>query len=112
MAADTETKGGPDAAREAARRLRSYAEGAPIEAEPPELFRLADLAASQIVAASHGRYTQEQSAKLADGLLEALTVLKFGSLLGGGDPAGSAAAKAKVLGIVELLEMALELGSE
>ena len=111
MAADTETKGGPDAAREAARRLRSYAEGAPIEAEPPELFRLADLAASQIVAASHGRYTQEQSAKLADGLLEALTVLKFGSLLGG-DPAGTAAAKAKVLGIVELLEMALELGSE
>ena len=111
MAADTETKGGPDAAREAARRLRSYAEGAPIEAEPPELFRLADLAASQIVAASHGRYTQEQSAKLADGLLEALTVLKVGSLLGG-DPAGAAAAKAKVLGIVELLEMALELGSE
>ena len=111
MAADTETRGGPDAAREAARRLRSFAEGAPIEAEPPELFRLADLAASQIVAASHGRYTQEQSAKLADGLLEALTVLKFGSLFGG-DPAGAAAAKAKVLGIVELLEMALELGSE
>jgi hypothetical protein len=111
MAADTETKGGPDAAREAARRLRSIAEGAPIEEEPPELFRIADLAASQIVAASHGRYTQEQRSKLADGLLEALTVLKFGSLLGG-DPAGAAAAKAKVLGIVELLEMALELGSE
>jgi hypothetical protein len=111
MAADTETKGGPDAAREAARRLRSFAEGAPIEAEPPELFRLADLAASQIVAASHGAYTQEQRAKLADSLLEALSVLRFGPLLGG-DPEAAAAAKARVLGIVELLEMALELGSE
>ena len=108
---DTDTKGGPEAAREAARRLRAFGEGAPIEDEPPELFRLADLAASQIVAASHGAYTQEQRGKLADGLLEALTVLKFGSLLGG-DPAGAAAAKAKVLAIVELFEMAIELGSE
>jgi hypothetical protein len=111
MAADTETKGGPGATRAAARHLRAIAEGAPIEEEPPELFRIADLAAAQIVAASHGAYSQEQRTKLADGLLEALTVLKFGSLLGG-DPAGAAAAKAKVLGIVELLEMALELGSE
>ena len=111
MAADTETKGGPDAAREAARRLRSYAEGAPIEAEPPELFRLADLAASQIIAASHGKYTAEQQKNLADGLLEALTVLKFGSLLGG-DPAAAEPAKAKVLAIVDILDMALELGSE
>jgi hypothetical protein len=111
MAADTETKGGPDAAREAARRLRAFGEGAPIEDEPPQLFRLADLAASQIVAASHGAYSPEQRAKLADGLLEALTVLRFGPLLGG-DPAAAAAAKAKVLGIVELFEMAIELGSE
>ena len=109
--ADTDTRGGPEAAREAARRLRSFGEGAAIEDEPPELFRLADLAASQIVAASHGSYTQEQRTKLADGLLEALTVLRFGPLLGG-DPAAAEAAKAKVLAIVELFEMALELAGE
>ena len=111
MAADTDTKGGPDAARAAARRLRAIAAGAPIEEEPPELFRFADLAAAQIVAASHGAYSQEQRTKLADGLLEALTVLRFGPLLGG-DPEAAAAAKAKVLSIVELFEMAIELGSE
>ena len=108
---DTDTRGGPEAAREAAGRLRSFGEGAPIEDEPPELFRLADLAASQIVAASHGAYTQEQQAKLADGLLEALTVLRFGPLLGG-DADAAKAAKEKVLAIVELLEMALELAGE
>ena len=111
MAADTETKGGPEAARSAARRLRAIGEGAPIEEEPPELFRFADLAASQIVAASHGAYSQEQRTKLADGLLEALTVLRFGPLLGG-DPGAAQAARAKVLSIVELFEMAIELAGE
>jgi hypothetical protein len=108
---DTDTSGGPEAARSAARRLRAFGEGAPVEEEPPELFRYADLAASQIVAASHGKYTQEQQRQLADGLLEALTVLKFGALLGG-DPAGTEAAKAKVLSIAELFETALELAGE
>jgi hypothetical protein len=111
MAADTDTKGGPDPAREAARRLRAFGEGTPIEDEPPGLFRLADVAASQIVAASHGSYTPEQRTKLADGLLEALTVLRFGPLLGG-DPAAAEAARARVLAIVELLEMAIELAGE
>jgi hypothetical protein len=58
---DTDTKSGqaerPDAARDAARRLRSFAEGAPIDDEAPELIRLADLAASHIVAASHNSYS-------------------------------------------------------
>src|SRR5262245_21450962 len=108
---DTDTRGGPEAARAAASRLRAIGEGAPINEEPPELFRLADLAASTIVAASQGKYTHEQQKNLADGLLEALTVLKFGSLLGG-DPAGAQAAKAKVSSIANIFDMALELGSE
>ena len=108
---DTETSGGPDAVRNAARRLRAFGEGAPIEEEPPELFRIADLAAGQIVAASHGAYSHEQQKQLADGLLETLTVLKFGALLGG-DPAAAAASRAHVLKMAELLEMALELGGE
>jgi hypothetical protein len=107
---DTDTRGGPEAARAAALRLRAIAQGAPIAEEPPELFRYADLAASTIVAASHGKYSHEQQKQLADGLLEALTVLKFGSLLGG-DPAGAQAASAKVKSIVEIFDMALELGS-
>jgi hypothetical protein len=108
---DTDTRGGPQAARAAAKRLRAFGEGAPVEEEPPELFRYADLAASTIVAASQGKYSHEQQKQLADGLLEALTVLKFGSLLGG-DPAGTAAARSKVMSIVEIFEMALELGGE
>ena len=108
---DTDRGGGPAAAREAARRLRAMGEGTPINEEPPELFQLADLAAAQIVNASQGRYTQEHQKKLADSLLEALTVLKFGSLLCG-DPAGAEAAKARVLGIVELVETAIELSAE
>jgi hypothetical protein len=108
---DTDSSGGPDAARAAARRLRAFGEGAPVEEEPPELFRYADLAASQIVAASHGKYTHEQQRQLADGLLEALTVLKFGALLGG-DPAAAQAAKAKVSAIAELFETAIELAGE
>ena len=108
---DTETRGGPDAARAAALRLRAIAEGAPVEEEPPELFRYADLAAATIVAASRGKYSHEQQKQLADGLLEALTVLKFGALLGG-DPAAAQPAKAKVLAIVEILDMALELANE
>jgi hypothetical protein len=108
---DTDTKGGPEAAREAARRLRAIGEGGTIGEEPPELFRFADLAASTIVAASHGKYTAEQQKNIADGLLEALTVLKFGSLLGG-DPAGAQAARAKVMSIVGLFDMAIELASE
>jgi len=108
---DTDSSGGPDAARAAARRLRAFGEGARVEEEPPELFRYADLAASQIVAASHGKYTHEQQRQLADGLLEALTVLKFGALLGG-DPAAAQAAKAKVSAIAELFETAIELAGE
>ena len=108
---DTDTRSGPEAARGAARRLRAIGEGSPIEEEPPELFRLADLAASQIVAASHGKYTAEQQKKLADGLLEALTVLRFGPLLGS-DPAAAEPAKAKVLAIAGLLETAIELAGE
>jgi len=108
---DTDTRGGPQAARAAAKCLRAFGEGAPVEEEPPELFRYADLAASQIVAASHGKYTEEQQRQLADGLLEALTVLKFGALVGG-DPAAAQAAKAKVSAIAELLETAIELAGE
>lgn len=108
---DTDNRGGPEAARDAAQRLRAIGEGAPIGEEPPELFRFADLAASTIVAASHGKYTAEQQKNMADGLLEALTVLKFGSLLGG-DPAGAQAARAKVLSIVDIFDMAIELAGE
>ena len=108
---NTDSRGGPEAARKAAARLRAMGEGAPIKEEPPELFQLADLAAAQIVNASQGRYTSEHQKKLADSLLEALTVLKFGSLLGG-DAAGTQAAKERVLGIVELVETAIELSGE
>ena len=108
---DTDTRGGAEAARAAAKRLRAIGEGSASEEEPPELFRYADLAAAQIVSASQGRYSQEQQKQIADSLLEALTVLKFGSLLGG-DPAAAAAARSKVMSMVELFEMALELGSE
>jgi hypothetical protein len=111
MAADTETKGGPDAAREAARRLRSFAEGAPIEAEPPELFQLADLAASQIVATSNNPDAPALRGKMADNLLEALTILRVGRHLGV-DPEAVEAAKGKVLKFVELFETAIELASE
>jgi hypothetical protein len=111
MMTDTDARGGPDAARAAARRLRAIGEGSPIAEEPPELFRLADLAASRIVAASHGKYSAGQQKNLADGLLEALTVLRYGPLLGS-DPAAAEPAKAKVLAIVGILDMALELGSE
>lgn len=107
---DTDTRGGPEAARAAAGRLRLIGEGVPVAEEPPELFRLADLAAGQIVAASQGKHTAEHQKKLADSLLEALTVLKFGSLLGG-DAAATEAAKSRVLAITELCETALELGS-
>jgi hypothetical protein len=108
---DTDTKGGPEAARAAAVRLRAIAEGGPIGEEPPELFRYADLAASTIVAASQGRYTHEQQKQLADSLLEALTVLKFGSLLGG-DSGAATAAREQVRRTVELFEMAIELAGE
>jgi hypothetical protein len=117
MAADSDTDaksayaGRPDAARHAAGRLRAFAEGAPIDDEAPELIQLADLAASHIVAASHNSYSPAQRAKLSDDLLAALTVLRFGPLLGG-DPDAAAAARAKVLAVVELFEMAIELGSE
>ena len=108
---NTDTRGGPEAARKAVARLRDIGEGAQIREEPPELFQFADLAAGTIVAASQGRYTAEHQKKLADSLLEALTVLKFGSLLGG-DAAGTEAAKERVLGIVELAETAIELSGE
>ena len=111
MADDTETKGGPDAAREAARRLRSFAEGAPIDAEVPELARHADVAASQIVATSGGRYSEEQRAKLAENLFGALAILRVGryGLL---DREAVEAARGTVLRFVELLETAIELASE
>jgi hypothetical protein len=109
MADDTETKGGPDAAREAARRLRSFGEGAPIDAEVPELARLADLAASQIVATSENPDAAALRPKLAENLLAALTILRVGRSMGMGRDAMEAA-RAKVLKMAELLESAIELG--
>jgi len=113
MTAHDETdgkSGGPEAVRAAARRLRSIAEGAAVEEEPAELIRIANIAASTIVGASQNAYSPEQTAQFADNLAAALTVLRFGALLGG-DPAGAEAAKAKVRSVVELFEMALEFTS-
>ncbi|HEX5611351.1 MAG TPA: hypothetical protein VFX67_01775 [Burkholderiales bacterium] len=103
--------GGPQAAREAARRLRSIGEGAPIDEEPPELIRLASLAATHIVGASHNAYSPEQRAQMSDNLLAALTVMRFSRHLGG-DPDATEAARAKVLKFAELFEMAIDLASE
>ena len=75
------------------------------------VIRLADLAASRIVATSHNAYSPAQRAKLSDDLLAALTVLRYGPLLGG-DPDAVGAARGQVLAIVELFEMAIELASE
>ena len=111
MAADTETKGGPDAAREAARRLRSFGEGAPIDAELPELSRLADFAASQIAAMSENPDPPALRAKLAENLLAALTILRVGRLMGT-DREAMEAAKGTVLRFVKLLETAIELADE
>jgi len=112
MTADNDAKsGGPEAARDAARRLRAIAEGAPVDDEPSELIQLADLAATQIVAASQNAYTPEQRTQLADNLVAALTVLRFGPALGG-DAGAAQAARAKVLAFVELFETAIELASE
>jgi hypothetical protein len=108
---DTETKGGPDAAREAARRLRSFGEGAPINAEVPELIRLADVAASQIVATSENPDAPALRAKLAENLLGALSILRLHRVLGV-DPEAMEEARATVLRFVKLLETAIELASE
>jgi len=108
---DTDSKGGQEAARAAARRLRAIAEGAPVEEESPELIRMANLVASTIVSASQNAYSQEQSVQFADNLVAALTVLRFGSLFGS-DPAAVEASKEKVGKFVELFEMALELSGE
>jgi hypothetical protein len=107
---DSDAKSGPDPARDAARRLRSFAEGAPIEDEAPELTRLADLAATHIVGASRNA-SPEQRTQLADNLLAALTVMRFSRLMGG-DPGAVEAAKARVLKFAELFEMAIDLQSE
>jgi hypothetical protein len=48
---------------------------------------------------------------LSDDLLAALTVLRFGPLLGG-DPDAAGAARGEVLAVVELFEMSIELASE
>lgn len=112
MTADNDAKGGgPQAAREAARRLRAIAEGAPVEDGVPELTALADLAATHILDASRNAHSPEQRKQLADNLLAALSVLKFSRLLGG-DPDAVEAAKAKVLKFAELFETAIELASE
>jgi len=111
MAADTETKGGPDAAREAARRLRAFGEGAPIDAEVPELMRLADLAASQIVAMSENPDAPALRAQLAENLLAALTILRVGRYMGF-DRQAMEAARGTVLRFIKLLETAIELASE
>ena len=108
MADDTETKGGPDAAREAARRLRSFAEGAPIDAEMPELARLADVAASQIVAMSENPDAPALRAQLAENLVAALTILRVGRFMG----LDREGARETVVRIVKLLETAIELASE
>lgn len=61
--------------KEAAARLRTLIAGDAQGAEAPELMTLADAAVSGIAdAALRG--------KLADGLIGALTVLKFGGMLG------------------------------
>ena len=111
MADDTETKGGPDAAREAARRLRSFGEGAPIDAEVPELIRLADVAASHIVATSQNPDAPALRAQLAENLLGALTILRLRRILGV-DPEAIEDARGTVLRFVKLLETAIELTSE
>ena len=111
MADDTETKGGPDAAREAAHRLRSFGEGAPIDAEVPELTRLADVAASQIVATSENPDAPALRAKLAENLLGALTILRLHRILGV-DAEAMEEARGTVLRFVKLLEAAIELASE
>jgi len=97
MAVDNDTKSGqaerPDAARDAARRLRSFAEGGPIVDEAPELIRLADLAVSRIS-------DPAERARLAEDLIAALTVLRFGPLLGGNPDA----ARLQTLAILEFVE--------
>jgi len=109
---DTDSKGGGlAAARDAARRLRSFAEGAAIEDEPPELIRLADLAATHIVGASKNAYSPEQRTQLADNLVAALTVMRFSRQLGG-DPEAVEAAKATVQKFTDIFEMAIELAGE
>ena len=108
---DSDAKSGPDAARDAARRLRAYGEGAPIEAEVPELTRLADLASTHILGASRNAHSPEQRKQMADNLLAALSLLKFSRLLGG-DPEATEAAKAKVAKFAELFEMAIDLQGE
>jgi hypothetical protein len=107
---DTDAKSGPDAARLAAGRLRSFAEGTPIDDDAPELTRLADLAATHIVGASRNA-SPEQRAQLADSLLAALTVMRFSRLMGG-DPGAIEAAKARVLKFAELFETAIDLANE
>ena len=111
MADDTETKGGPDAALEALGRLRSFGEGAPIDAEVPELSRLADFAASQIVAMSENPDAPALRAQLAENLLAALTILRVGRHMGM-DREAMEAARGTVLRFVKLLETAIELASE
>ena len=111
MADDTETNGGLDAAREAARRLRSFGEGTPIDAEVPELARLADVAASQIAATSENPDAPALRAKLAENLLAALTILRVGRYMGVGREEMEAA-RGTVLRFVKLLESAIELASE
>ena len=108
---DADAKSAPDAARIAARRLRSFAEGAPIEDDAPELARLADLAATHIVGVSQNAYSPEQRAQMADNLLAALSVMRFSRLMGS-DPGALEASKARVLKFAELFEMAIELSSE
>ena len=111
MADETETKDGPDAAREAARRLRSFGEGASIDAEVPELARLADVAASRIAAMSENPDAPALRAKLAENLLAALTILRVGRYMGT-DPEAMQAARGTVMRFVKLLETAIELASE
>lgn len=112
MTADDDGKsGGLEAARDGARRLRAIAEGAAIEEEPPQLIRMADLAATHIVGASRNAYSPEQRTQLADNLVAALTVIRFSRHLGG-DPEAVEAAKAKVMKFVDLFDMAIELASE
>lgn len=109
---DSDSKSaGLEAARDAARRLRSFAETGAIQEDAPELIRSADLAATHIVGASRNAYSPEQRKQLADNLVAALSLMKFSRHLGG-DPAAVEAAKAKVSKFAELFDMAIDLAAE
>lgn len=79
--------------QDAAAYLRRFVENGVADADAQELIRLSDLAASRIT-------DETFRAKVADALIEALTVLKFGGLFG----ADMAPAKQQALATLGLIE--------